>query len=65
MDRVHSSVLKDSSGSGYGVENVDNDLIHSNLPLTALVILDVNRVSENRDAELLSKIADFERSFRE
>ena len=60
MGRAHSSELKDISRSGYSVEDVDNDLIQGNLLLMSSVILDVNRVSENRDAELLSEIADFQ-----
>jgi len=65
MGRMRSSELEDTSRSEYGVEDVDNNLIHGNLPLTSSVILDVNRVSENQDAELLSEIADFQRFFQE
>ena len=65
MGRMHSSQLEDTSRSGYSVEDVDNNLIHGNLPLTSSVILDVNRVSKNRDAELLSEIADFQQFFQE
>ena len=65
LGRVFSSDLEDAGSSGYGVQDVNSSLIRGNLPLTSRIILDVNRVSYNREAELLSESAYFRRAVQQ
>ena len=65
LGRVFSSDLEDAGSSGYGVQDVNSSLVRGNLPLTSRIILDVNRVSDNREAELLSESAYFRRAVQQ